>query len=143
MVKSLECLIRVSTMQMTCRLLFRKPSGCPTKQESHRISISISDKSLFPSALASPAVLRSRQCWAVMSGQCLRVSLQRSADRHRGQDSWISLGPPAASFTCHEDEDRTGPCSVSFKRLRNSLVRVWSVLFKHLQTHSVNLEETF
>ncbi len=68
---------------------------------------------------------------------CLRVSRQRSTDRHRGQASWISLGPPAASFTCHEDEDQTDPCSVSFKRLRNSSVWVWSVLFKHLQTCSV------
>ncbi len=108
----------------------------PAGQQNKRV-ISISDKSLFPSTLASPAVLRSRQCWAVMSVLCLRVSRRGQPTDTEVRTAEYHSAPPAASFTCHEDEDRTGQCSVRFKRLCNSSLRFWSVLFKHLQTHSV------
>lgn len=116
-------------MQIMCTLSVRKPSGQSTKQESHRISIDITDKSVFPSELASPVVLRSRQCWAVMSGQCRCIVFERVTTEVSWQTQ-RSGEPPAASFRCHVNEDGTG---LSRMKLLNSTVWVWSVLSKYLK----------
>lgn len=94
-------LLKLSTIQMACWLLFRKSSGWATKQESHRISIYISDKSLFPSSLASPVVLKSRQCWAVMSGQCTCIvfeSIMAEVSWQTQRSGQLNITRPSCCF---------------------------------------------